>query len=208
MVSRAGRTLAAVAGTALLASACGAHRGFAVRHDTSPSGIYEAAARHLLAESRGWVLRMDPRLMDSIPTVFDVERDVEEAPSPSFVPNDPHLSERVEVLASLGISQDRIEDYAACTRYMGGVPYTGPEARAEETQEERERRRACAARSGDAAAVLGLPRRATTDPRSEAWTVRAYILTPVSREVSDLIMVREATGWSVVRTIQVMRVVS
>gem|GEM_PF-4200725 len=146
--------------------------------------------------------------MNRAPTRFDVERDAEVAPTPSILEGDPLLPERVAMLDGSGIPQDRIDEYAACTRYLGGIPYTGPAPRAGEAEVERERRRACASRRADAAAIFGRPRQLPANGPLPRWSMRVYILTPVSREVSDLILVPTPDGWTVARSIERMKITS
>lgn len=173
------------------------------------SGLFNAGIQHVASKTLGWTLHVDPRFMEAVTTDFDVERDGEVAPAPRLLPSDPLLQEREAMLDRLAIPQERIEEYAACTRYLGGIPYTGPDSRANEPEGERERRRACASRGADAAAIFGRPQRLADEGAVPAWSMRVYILTPVSREVSDLILVPGSGGrWTVARSIEVLNVTS
>lgn len=176
------------------------------------AAAFEAGVRYASTKTAGWRLRVDPRSLDSIATTFDVQRDAAAAPAPSVLANDSLLvAQRRAVLTRLGIPQVRIDEYAACTRYLGGVPYTGPEPRDRETATDRERSRACASLRADAAAIFSSPRQQPPDGSGmNAWSMRVYLLTPTSREVSDLLMVRESDGRSfrITRAVEHLKVIS
>jgi hypothetical protein len=203
---------AVLLGPALLLNACHTPQspGRPARAPDPSSALFESGIQYVAAKTAGWTLHVDPRFMGEVTTTFDAERDAEDAPVPSILPVDPLLSERVSALERASIPPGDIEQYAACTRYLGGIPYTGPEPRAEESATERERRRTCVPRAATAAAIFSRPRRlAPEDSVAESWTMRVYILTPVSREVSDLILVPVSPGkWAVARSVEQFRITS
>jgi hypothetical protein len=184
-----GVVLAAVA--AVVSPACSYRLGAA----SDPAMIFEEAARHVLAGTNGAV-RMDSRIMDSVPTRFDYERDVHRAPTPTLVPLPHEERQRKAILARLGVLPERIEDYAACTPYIGGVPIRRPGETPAWRAAADSARTACAPRERYGIAILGLPRRETD---RAAWKIRVYLVTAESRQVYDLVLAEAGSGaWSVI----------
>jgi hypothetical protein len=179
--------LAAVA--ALASPACG-HRLAAI----DPAMIFEAATRNVLAYTNGAV-RIDARVMDSIPTRFNYERDVHIAPTPALFSLAREEREREVILYRLGVVRERIEDYVACTPYIGGVPIRRPGETAAWRAAADSARAACASRESYGVAIMGLPRR---DGNGAAWKIRVYLVAAESRHVFDLVLAPAGSGgWSV-----------
>lgn len=156
--------------------------------------IFEAAARHVLISTSGAV-RIDFRIMDSISTRFDYERDVHTAPTPTLLPLPHEEQQRQAILARLGILPERIEDYAACTPYIGGVPIRRPGETPSWRASMDSARTACASRQRYGVAILGLPRRVAD---AGAWKIRVYLVAAESRQVFDLVLVEAGSGaWTV-----------
>jgi hypothetical protein len=155
--------------------------------------IFRAAVEHIVA-SAGWAVRIDDRIMDSISTSFDHERDVLTAPTPTLLALRDEERQRRAMLARLRVPQERIEDYTACTPYIGGVPVNRPEATADMRAATDSARSACAERARYGVGILGLPRRAAD---GASWKIRVYFVTAVSRQVYDLILAPAGETWTV-----------
>lgn len=161
---------------------------------SDPAMIFEVAARNVLVYTNGAV-RIDARIMDSIPTRFDYARDVDIAPTPTLLSLPREEREREVILTQLGVIRERIEEYTACTPHIGGVPIQ----RAGETPAWRaaadSARAACSPRQRYGVAILGLPRR---DGNGAARKIRVYLVTAESRQVFDLVLAHTGSGgWSV-----------
>lgn len=160
-----------------------------------PAMIFEAAVRHVLAGTNG-ALRIDTRIMDSIPTRFDYERDVHIAPNPTLVPLPDEERQREAILARLSVLSERIEDYTACTPHIGGVPIRRPGETPEWRAAADSARTACAPRERYGVAILGLPRRVAG---GGTWKIRVYLVAAESRQVFDLVLAQAGSGaWSVI----------
>lgn len=171
--------------------------------------VFEVAVRAVVSDS-SWPVRIDPRIMDSVPTTFEVERDFDQAPPPTLVPAAAIVALRSDVLRRLGIETEQIEQYARCTRYLGGVPYIplpgAPSAPVSDAGVEE--RRTCAARARHAAAILGSPTPRSTPENDGSWAIRVYLVSPVTRAVYDLVLIPRDGGWQVARQEDIMRVTS
>jgi hypothetical protein len=161
---------------------------------SDPAMIFEVAARNVLVYTNGAV-RIDARIMDSIPTRFDYARDVHIAPTPTLLSLPREEREREVILTQLGVHRERIEDYTACTPHIGGVPIQRPGETPAWRAAADSARAACAPRQRYGIAILGLPRR---DANGAAWKIRVYLVTAESRQVFDLVLAQARSGgWSV-----------
>lgn len=169
------------------------------------TGIFEAAVKRIQRDHEGTV-RFDSRVMDSIPLQWDYERDTLIAPNPTL-----HSSARVErdrevVLARLGMQRERIDDYTACTPYIGELgarpirqPEATPEAMPAWQAVADSARRACSERETYSAAILGLPRPVEEgSPYGTAWRIRVYQVAAVERYVYDMVLKKVDGEWTVV----------
>ena len=176
-----------------VAAAAGPACGFQLAA-SDPAMIFEAAARSVLVYTSGAV-RIDARIMDSIPTRFDYERDVHTAPTPTLLSLPREEREREVILTRLGVLQERIEDYTACTPHIGGVPIQRPGETPAWRAAADSARAACSPRQRYGVAILGLPRR---DANGAAWKIRIYLVTAEARQVFDLVLAHSGSGgWSV-----------
>lgn len=166
--------------------------------------IFEAAVRNIATGSNGAV-RIDSRIMDSIPTRFDFERDVVIAPTPTLLVLPGEERQRQVTLARLRIRPERIEDYTACTPHIGGVPVDRPGATPEWRAAADSARRACAARATYGVAILGLPRRT---PDAASWKIRVYFVSAESRQIHDLLLIQNGGTWTVVSREELLSVSS
>jgi hypothetical protein len=167
--------------------------------------IFEAAARQVLIDTNGAV-RIDSRIMDSIPTQFDYERDVHITPTPSLMRLPSEERQREVTLTRMGVLQERIEDYTVCTPHIGGVPIKRPGETAAWRAAADSARAACAAREGYGVAVLGLPRR---EADGAAWKIRVYLVAAELRHVFDLALAQTGTGvWTVIGREELLKVMS
>lgn len=185
-------TLIASAVVAAGAPACGVQ----VAAETTPghtAPIFRAAVQHVVA-SAGWPVRIDSRIMDSISTSFDFERDVVVAPIPTLITLPQEEEQRRLTLARLRVPRERIGDYAACTPYMGGVPVNRHGPAADLRTATASARTACAERASYGVGILGLPRRHAD---GASWKIRVYFITAVSRQVYDLILAPAGETWTV-----------
>ena len=144
--------------------------------------IVEAAVRHVQAQHNGAV-RFDPRVMGSIPTRFDHERDVLIAPTPTRVPLAREERDREAILVRLGVQRERIEDYTAADSA----------------------RSACRERERYGAAILGLTRRSAD---GASWRIRVYLVAAESRQVYDLVLSQVGRDWVVIGEEELLRVSS
>lgn len=145
-----------------------------------------------VAADEGWEVHVDPRLMDSVRIAFDPELDSDAAPMPDFRRDARVEQSRARTLDRLRIRREHMDAFVACTRYIGGVPSDSAAADPEYSA----RRGECLARHArSAAASFGAPRMLDDGQ----WSIRLYVLTPVSRAVYDLVLVREDDGWKVTR---------
>lgn len=165
--------------------------------------IVEAAVRHVQVQHDGAV-RFDSRVMDSIPTRFDYERDVLIAPTPTLVPLAREERDREVILARLGVQRERIGDYTACTPYIGGVPIERPGETPAWRAAADSARSACRERERYGAAILGLPRRGA----GGAWRIRVYLVAAESRQVYDLVLSQVGGEWIVIGQEELLRVSS
>lgn len=159
-----------------------------------PTTIFAASVRHVQVETNGAV-RFDSRVMDSIPTIFDYERDVLIAPTPTLIPLAREERNREVVLARLGAHRERIEDYTACTPHIGGVPIRRPGETPAWRAAADSARSACRERERYGAAILGLPRRGLD---GRAWRIRVYLVAAESRKVYDLVLSQVGSDWIVI----------
>jgi hypothetical protein len=143
--------------------------------------------------------------MDSIPTSFDFERDVVIAPTPAMLALPEEERQRQVTLTRLRIQPERIEDYTACTPYIGGVPVDRPGATPEWRAAADSARSGCAARATYGVAVLGLPRR-TSDGAS--WKIRVYFVSAESRQIHDLLLAQNGGTWTVLSREELLSVSS
>lgn len=186
------RTMIVVAVVAAAAPACSSQ--VAARTTKGYSApIFRAAVEHIVA-SAGWAVRIDDRIMDSISTSFDYERDVLTAPTPTLLALRREERQRRATLDHLRVPQERIEDYTACTPYLGGVPVNRPEETANMRAATDSARSACAERARYGVGILGLPRRAAD---GASWKIRVYFVTAVSRQVYDLVLAPAGETWTV-----------
>lgn len=188
--------------TALLVSAAVAAAttacGFRVTESqsvaSSAADPFSAAVEHTREHHR-WPLRIDPRVMDSIPTQFNFDRDVVIAPTPSLVAARREERRRGIILERLNVPRENIENYTACTPYIGGIPVERAGVTPEWRAAADSARRACAERASFAVAIFGLPRRAVG---GQSWKVRYYFVNAVTRQVVDLELAQSGHGWTVI----------
>ncbi|HEX6042131.1 hypothetical protein [Longimicrobium sp.] len=151
--------------------------------------VFGAAATHVAADE-GWEVRVDPRLMDSVRTAFDPALDSGAAPMPHFARDARVEQARARTLDRAGIPHGHMDAFVACTAYIGGIPTDSAAADPDFSA----RRRECLDRHArTAVASLGRARM-LGDGR---WSIRVYVLTPVSRAVYDLLLARADDGWNV-----------
>ncbi|WP_420129899.1 hypothetical protein [Longimicrobium sp.] len=143
--------------------------------------------------------------MDSIPTRFDFERDVVIAPTPTLLVLRDEERQRQATLTRLGVQPERIEDYTACTPYIGGVPVNRPGATPEWRAAADSARRACAARATYGVAVLSLPRRTS---EGTSWKIRVYFVSAESRQIHDLLLAWDGGTWTVLSREELLSVSS
>jgi hypothetical protein len=172
--------------------------------DASAADLYLAAVTHT-REHHGWPLRVDPRIMDSIPTKFNFERDVHIAPTPSLAAETREEQRREMILARLNVPRERIEDYIACTPHIGGVPIKRPWATPEWQAAADSARSACAEEESFAVAIFGLPRRVEG---RQTWKIRYYFLNAVTRQVVDLELAPSGRAWTVIAREELLSVSS
>jgi hypothetical protein len=197
--------LAAVA--ALASPACGYPLPQLPQLSSADStAIFEAAVQRIQRDHKGTV-RFDSRVMDSIPLQWDYERDTLIAPTPTLLPAAARVQrEREAVLARLGMQRERIDDYTACTPYIGELgarpvrqPEATPEAMPAWQAVADSARSACGERETYSAAILGLPRPVEDgSPYGRAWRIRVYQVAAVERYVYDLVLKKEGGEWTVV----------
>lgn len=184
-----------IASAVVVAVASGCRYGLAGDGpDARTAPIFDAAVRHI-TEGSGGAVRIDARIMDSIPTRFDPARDVVIAPTPTLLAMPREERHRHLTLVRLRVPQERIEDYIACTTYIGGVPVDRPGTTPESRAEAARARAACAERTRYGVAILGLPRRAA-DGRS--WAIRVYLVSAETRQVEDLLLAPTGGRWQVI----------
>jgi hypothetical protein len=174
---------------ALIAATAGCHRSPAAGalQSAPDEGVFVAAARHVAA-TEGWDVYVDPRVMDSVPVAFEPESVT--APIPAFASAASTEQGRARTLERAGIHHRRMDAFVACTRYIGGIP---TDSAAADPVFSTRRRECLANQARTAAASFGAPRM-LDDGR---WSVRVYFLTPVSRAVFDLFLVRAADAWAI-----------
>jgi hypothetical protein len=172
--------------------------------DANAADLYLAAVTHA-REHHGWPLRVDPRIMDSIPTAFNFERDVHVAPTPSLAAETREERRREMILARLDVPRERIEDYIACTPYIGGVPIKRPGVTPEWQAAADSARSACAEQESFAVAIFGLPRRVQG---RQSWKIRYYFLNAVTRQVVDLELAPSGRAWTVIAREELLSVSS
>jgi hypothetical protein len=196
--------LLVTAATAVSAGCSFRVAGGAPTVDASAADLYLAAVTYT-REHHGWPLRIDPRIMDSIPTQFNYERDVHIAPTPSLAAETGEERRREMVLGRLNVPRERIENYIACTPHIGGVPVKRPWATPEWQAAADSARSACAERESYGIAIFGIPRRAEG---RQSWKIRYYYLNAVTRQVVDLELAPSGRAWTVIAREELLSVSS